>query len=206
VARAESGRYQAPNRLRGESIQPSDRQPGEGQKRGEGVRARTSYHATDPTAIRLSVSAVVWREGGGSALLLMQRSDNGAWGLPGGYVEAGESVAAAAAREVLEETGVRVAVGRLVGVYSDPAVQVIAYPDGRRVHAVNLCFEAAPLAAAAPTTPQETPTTAQETPTTAQETLATGWFSAAALPDPFVPIHTIRIRDALDGDRAARIR
>ncbi len=152
----------------------------------------TSYYATDPTAIRLSVSAVVWSEGPGSALLLMRRSDNRAWGLPGGYVEIGESVLEAAAREVLEETGVRVELGRLVGVYSDPAVQVIAYPDGRRVQAVNLCFEARPLALEAPGTPEET--------------LATGYFPPSALPAPFVPIHEIRIRDALDGDRAARIR
>jgi ADP-ribose pyrophosphatase YjhB (NUDIX family) len=125
-------------------------------------------------------------------LLLMQRSDNGSWGLPGGYVELGESVAAAVAREVLEETGVHVEPGRLVGVYSDPARQVIAYPDGRRVQSVNLCFEARPLATSAPTTPDET--------------LATGYFEPDALPEPFVPIHTIRIRDALDGDRATRIR
>ena len=135
---------------------------------------------------------MVWSEGPGSALLLMQRSDNGAWGLPGGYVELGESVVQATAREVLEETGVRIEVGRLVGVYSDPHVQVIAYPDGRRVQAVNLCFEARPLGAAAPGTPHET--------------LATGYFAPAALPEPFVPIHGIRIRDAVDGDRAARIR
>jgi len=135
---------------------------------------------------------VVWDAGRGSRLLLMQRSDNGAWGLPGGYVEIGESVVQAAAREVLEETGVRIDVGRLVGVYSDPALQVIAYPDGRRVQAVNLCFEARPLAIAAPTTPGET--------------LATGYFAPTALPEPLVPIHAIRIRDALDGDRAARIR
>jgi len=122
----------------------------------------------------------------------MQRSDNGAWGLPGGYVELGESVAEATAREVLEETGVRVEVGRLVGVYSDPRTQVIAYPDGRRVQAINLCFEARPLEAGTPTTPDET--------------LATRYFPASALPAPLVPIHQIRIDDAVVGDPAARIR
>lgn len=135
---------------------------------------------------------MVWRDGPGSALLLMQRSDNGRWGLPGGYVERGESVAAAALREVQEETGVRVALGRLVGVYSDPATQVIAYPDGARVQAINLCFEARPLASGAPSTPEET--------------LATGYFPPDALPEPLVPIHQIRIQDATDGDPATRIR
>ena len=169
-----------------ETIEPS-REPA-----GEGIQRRTSYYAEDPTAIRLSVSAVVWSDGPGTTLLLMQRSDNENWGLPGGYVERGESVAAAAVREVQEETGVRVALGRLVGVYSDPAVQVIAYPGGDRVQAVNLCFEARPLAAGAPTTPEET--------------LGSGYFAPDALPEPLVPIHQIRIQDATDGDPAARIR
>ncbi|MEN8160439.1 MAG: NUDIX domain-containing protein [Myxococcota bacterium] len=142
--------------------------------------------------MRLSVSAVVWSAGPGSTLLLMQRSDNGCWGLPGGYVEIGESVSSAAEREVQEETGVEVALGRLVGVYSDPANHVIAYAGGARVQSVNLCFEARPLAAGEPTTPEET--------------LASGYFAPDALPEPPVPIHEIRIRDAAAGDPAARIR
>lgn len=40
----------------------------------------------------------------------------GTWSVPGGRVEAGESDTEATAREVLEETGLRVAVGRLVGI------------------------------------------------------------------------------------------
>jgi 8-oxo-dGTP pyrophosphatase MutT (NUDIX family) len=74
---------------------------------GEGFRAQTPYYATDPTAIRLSASAVVWSDAQGSRLLSMQRSDNAAWGLPGGDKALDESVAVAAAREVLEETGIR---------------------------------------------------------------------------------------------------
>jgi len=152
----------------------------------------SSYFASDPTAIRLSVSAVVWRDRPGGELLLMQRSDNRHWGLPGGYVERGESVASAAAREVYEETGVRIEVGKLIGVYSDPARQVIDYGDGRRVHAINLCFEARASGSGTATTPHET--------------LATGYFAADALPTPFVPIHEIRIRDALAGALPAAVR
>jgi len=51
-------------------------------------------------------------------LLLVRRANEpakGTWSIPGGRVEAGESDAVATAREVLEETGLRVRVGRLVG-------------------------------------------------------------------------------------------
>lgn len=156
------------------------------------MTTETSYFAADPTEIRLSVSAIVWEDAPGSALLLMRRSDNGRWGLPGGYVEKGETVTAAAVREVEEETGVRIGVGRLIGVYSDPERQVIAYPDGARVQAVNLCFEAAPLSKGEPTTPEET--------------LEIGYFPAALLPEPFVPIHRLRIDDAALGEAGARVR
>jgi ADP-ribose pyrophosphatase YjhB (NUDIX family) len=85
-----------------------------------------------------------------------------------------------------------VEVGRLVGVYSDPARQVIEYGDGSRVQAVNLCFEALALEPGEPTTPEET--------------LAVGFFPRDALPDPFVPIHAIRVEDAFRGEGAAHIR
>ena len=154
----------------------------------------TRYYAHHADELRLSVSAVVWRDRGRGELLLMQRSDNRHWGLPGGYVEVGESVVAATAREVHEETGVRIDVARLAGVYSDPARQVIAYPDGRRVQAINLCFEAFPC------------DDRVDSPTTPDETLATGYFPADALPEPLVPIHRIRIQDVLRGDGITRVR
>ncbi|MCI0635589.1 MAG: NUDIX domain-containing protein [Actinobacteria bacterium] len=122
----------------------------------------------------------------------MRRRDNGRWGLPGGYVEPGESVTEATAREVREETGVEIELGRLVGVYSDPSRMVIAYPSGERVHAVNLCFEAIALRAGDATTPWET--------------LEIGWFPLDALPEPFVPIHAIRIADAREPGAWPRVR
>jgi ADP-ribose pyrophosphatase YjhB (NUDIX family) len=149
------------------------------------MQGTTSYFASEPHEVRLSVSAVVRPTDGARRILLMRRSDNGLWGLPGGYVEPGESVVAATEREVREETGWRVRVGRLVGVYSDPARQVIAYADGRRVQAVNLCFEAVALESGDPTTPEET--------------LDTGYFDPDALPASMVPIHGIRIEDASRG-------
>ena len=122
----------------------------------------------------------------------MQRSDNGHWGLPGGHVEPGESVVDAALREVREETGWRIELGRLIGVYSDPARQTVEYRGGERAQLVNLCFDALALEQLAPTTPDET--------------LALGFFPRTRLPEPLVPIHGIRIQDCFAGGEAARVR
>ena len=65
--------------------------------------------------VRPSVSAVIFDRR--RRLLLQQRSDGGQWGLPGGSVEIGESLAAAVTREVLEETAHRVTPTALLGVY-----------------------------------------------------------------------------------------
>ncbi|HEX5065613.1 MAG TPA: NUDIX domain-containing protein [Myxococcota bacterium] len=152
----------------------------------------TTYFATDPTEVRVSVCVVVRRGDGSREILLMRRSDNAHWGLPGGYVEPGESVIAAAAREVREETGFEVEIGRLVGVYSDPKSVVIDYGDRRRVQAINLCFEGVAKERGEATTPHET--------------LDVGFFEVAALPRPFVPIHEIRVQDAERGDHAVAVR
>src|SRR5262245_10320768 len=69
------------------------------------------YFAADPTEVRLSVSAIVRSRPGAREILLMRRSDNGHWGLPGGYLEPGESVTQATVREVREKSGRRVDVG-----------------------------------------------------------------------------------------------
>lgn len=74
-------------------------------------------------------------------ILLTRRTDNGRWCLPGGQMETGESIAEACAREVWEETGLRVRVGRLIGVYTSPH-RIIEYADGNRYQLVSFNFEA----------------------------------------------------------------
>lgn len=74
-------------------------------------------------------------------MLLTRRADNGQWCVPGGYMEAGESMTEACAREVLEETGLSVQVKRLVGVYTTPN-WLFEYDDGNKWQIVVLHFEA----------------------------------------------------------------
>jgi ADP-ribose pyrophosphatase YjhB (NUDIX family) len=57
---------------------------------------------------------------GAGRVLLVQRGRPpraGSWGLPGGMLEIGERLAAAAAREVREECGVEIAIGGVAGVF-----------------------------------------------------------------------------------------
>ena len=64
----------------------------------------------------------------GDSVLLVRRDTEpgrGLWSLPGGYVDRGEKVEDAAAREVWEEVGLRVRVARLVGVFSEKLFPVV---------------------------------------------------------------------------------
>ena len=50
-------------------------------------------------------------------IMLIKRSDNGLWAVPGGLVEVGETLAGAAQRELWEETGIRGQVTTLLGIF-----------------------------------------------------------------------------------------
>ena len=102
---------------------------------------RTDY-LNDPDAptansVVPAVSAIVTDAQGG--ILLILRTDNGYWSIPGGGLNPGESVADATMREVREETGIDCEVTGLVGIYSDPN-HVAAYDDGEVRQEFSICF------------------------------------------------------------------
>src|SRR5215469_12735351 len=51
-------------------------------------------------------------------ILLIRRTDNGNWAVPGGGMDLGESITDAAVRETHEETGITCEIAGLVGIYT----------------------------------------------------------------------------------------
>ncbi|WP_309113844.1 NUDIX domain-containing protein [Saccharothrix sp.] len=107
--------------------------------------SRTDYlndpNAPKPNSIRVAVSAIVQDPTG--RLLMIRRTDNGKYAIPGGGQDVGETLAQAVVREVEEETGIHVEVTGLVGLYSNPN-HVIAYDDGEVRQEFSICFRAQP--------------------------------------------------------------
>src|SRR5680860_463761 len=98
-----------------------------------------------PETPALTVDCVIY-DGQGRVLLIRRKNEpfKGAFALPGGFVDIGETVEAGCRREVREETGLEVSDLRLIGVYSDPARD----PRG---HTVSAAFLARLPAAVSPT-------------------------------------------------------
>ncbi|MFD0362672.1 NUDIX hydrolase [Nocardia sp. GCM10030253] len=104
-------------------------------------------HYHDPNApqansLKVAVSALVQDEQG--RVLMIHRTDNDKYSIPGGGQEIGETVAAAVVREVQEETGIDVEVTGILGVFSDPD-HVISYDDGEVRQEFSICFYARPV-------------------------------------------------------------
>ncbi|MFJ9807126.1 NUDIX hydrolase [Streptomyces sp. NPDC101158] len=89
-----------------------------------------------------SVTVVVRDDRG--RLLLIHKTDNNLWALPGGGHDIGERIGDTARREVEEETGIHVELDNIVGLYTDPE-HVLAYDDGEVRQQFSICFRAHPV-------------------------------------------------------------
>jgi ADP-ribose pyrophosphatase YjhB (NUDIX family) len=100
-----------------------------------------SSDAPPANSIVVAVTAFVQDENG--RLLLIRRTDNDLYAIPGGALELGETLTQTVQREVMEETGIAVEVTGLIGVYSDPE-HVIEFTDGEVRQEFSICFRADP--------------------------------------------------------------
>lgn len=87
-----------------------------------------------------SVNVVVLNDEG--AFLMIRRTDNDNWALPGGGMDLGESIADTAVREVKEETGVDCEVTGLVGIYTDPKHIILYTSNGEARQEFSIVFTA----------------------------------------------------------------
>ena len=135
----------------------------------------------NPDSIRPSVCAVIINDN--NEILLEQRSDNQLWGLPGGGVEIGESVTQALHREVIEETGLKIKIIDLIGIYSDPEnYSIMSYPDGGLVQYVSITFKCKPIS---------------KNIKISKESIDLKFFDIAKLPVNLMTGHKSRINDSI---------
>ena len=120
----------------------------------------------------VSVAGVVVREDG--RVLVIRRADNGAWEAPGGVLEIDERPEDGAAREVLEESGIKAEVVRLTGVYKNMKRGVVA-----------LVFLCRPVGGQAETS---------------EESTEVRWFTRAEVEHHMVEAYAVRVLDALDSE------
>ncbi|MGW4395728.1 NUDIX hydrolase [Amycolatopsis nivea] len=108
--------------------------------------ARVDYYndpnAPEANSIAVAVSAFIQDDDG--RILMIRRTDNDLYSIPGGQLELGETLSQAAVREVREETGMECKVSGVIGLYSNPH-HVIAYDDGEVRQEFSICFRAAAI-------------------------------------------------------------
>ncbi len=125
-----------------------------------------------PEAPRVAVGAVVFHQGQVLLVLRDQEPAKGVWAIPGGSVNLGETLQAAAEREVLEETGLSIQAGEIIYTF-----EVIQRDAAGRVlyHYVILDLAAEPL-------------NPDQALAAADDVSAAGWFSRTDLERPDLPV------------------
>ena len=90
-----------------------------------------------------SVNVVVVNDAG--EILMIRRTDNDNWAVPGGAIDLGESVAQAAVRETREESGIECEITGIVGIYSDPKHVILYTSNGEVRQEFSIVLTARPL-------------------------------------------------------------
>jgi ADP-ribose pyrophosphatase YjhB (NUDIX family) len=137
-------------------------------------------HFNDPQAPKANaivVAVTVFVLDDQDRMLLIRRTDNGLWALPGGGQDFGEYIAETAVRETREEAGIDVEVIDVVGIYTNPN-HVVEYSDGEVRQQFSICFRARYL---------------HGEPTTSDESAEVRWVARDEL--DLLPIHpSMRLR------------
>jgi ADP-ribose pyrophosphatase YjhB (NUDIX family) len=112
------------------------------------VSPRRIDYYDDPSAPKAnsmvpSVNVVVVNDAG--EILMIRRTDNDNWAVPGGAIDLGESVAQAAVRETREESGIECEITGLVGIYSDPKHVLLYTSNGEVRQEFSIVLTARPL-------------------------------------------------------------
>jgi ADP-ribose pyrophosphatase YjhB (NUDIX family) len=112
------------------------------------VSTRRIDYYDDPSAPKAnslvpSVNVVVVNDAGD--ILRIRRTDNDNWAVPGGAIDLGESVAQAAVRETLEESGMECEINGVVGIYSDPKHVLLYTSNGEVRQEFSIVLTARPL-------------------------------------------------------------
>ncbi len=132
---------------------------------------------THSTPFAVGDAAVIDDDG---RILLLQRSDNGLWAMPGGALEVGETAARGVAREALEETGVHCEPIGLVGIFDSRFCGTES-----RHHLYQITFLCRPTGEAT-----------HGQPSHAHEAMDVAWFAEDELPTALDPGHRSRIPKA----------
>ncbi|MFI6844949.1 NUDIX domain-containing protein [Kitasatospora sp. NBC_00085] len=126
----------------------------------------------------VSVAGAVVREDG--RVLAICRADNGTWEPPGGVLELTETVEDGVRREIYEETGIKVSVERLTGIYKNINRGIVA-----------LVFRCHPEGGAE---------------RLSDESTAIDWLTPAEVSDRMAEVYAVRLLDALRHDSAPSVR
>lgn len=73
-------------------------------------------------------------------ILIIERTDNGGFGIPAGSIEENETIEACIIREVWEETGLRIIDLEVIGISSNPTTETVEYPNGDSIQYFTIEF------------------------------------------------------------------